>query len=166
MSGRGKELKGQTLVLPGSRSGASTIVTELAYDSAFNLEYIGEARYASPTIGLHWYIERLSYDAAFNLIRIQTAQNLRILGTTGTLTDMGNNTYQFPPGTLFFDLQVGDMINQKPITALSADGIFTLDRPLPADQLSLNELVATLENYVTKDFNKRAWDLRELYIYL
>ena len=163
MSGRGKELKGQTLVLPGSRSGASTIVTELAYDSAFNLEFIGEARYASPTSGLHWYVEKLSYDAAFNLIRIQTAQNLRRLATTGDFTDLGNNTYQFPEGSFFSDIQAQDSIDQIPITSITGDTI-VLARPL--SRLSLSTLILTLENYTTKDFNKRAWDLRELYIYL
>ena len=166
MSGRGKELKGQTLVLPGSRSGASTIVTELAYDSAFNLEFIGEARYASPTNGLNWYIEKLTYDSAFNLIRIQTAQNLRRLGTTGDLTDTMNpdaNEYIFPDGSSFFDIRVGDSIDRIPVTRISGNTITLLE---PLSRLTLSELILTLEEYSTKDFNKRAWDLRELYIYL
>ena len=76
---RGKEIRGQTLVVEGSRSGASTIQSKLAYDAAFNLEFVGESKFGTLETDNKWYLERLFYDAAFNLIDIKTASNTFIM---------------------------------------------------------------------------------------
>ena len=161
---RGKEYKGQTLVIDGSKSGASVVITRLSYDSAFNLQFIGEARYGSKESDQYWYLEKLSYDAAFNLETIETAQNVRQLGTEGTITidETDGRMITLPSQTFISDLNVGDILNNLTIESitgfnLTLSGIFTDTNP--------NEVTVTLENYVTKDFNKRAWTIRNLYIY-
>ena len=158
---RGKEYKGQTLVIDGSKSGASVVISRLAYDSAFNLEFSGEARYGSQNSDQHWYIEKLSYDSAFNLVSIETAQNSRLLGSTGVLV-VADNVVTIPTDTFISDLSVDDTLNNLRIVSISGQDI-TLSGPLGTTDPTLVTVV--LENYVTKDFNKRAWDLRELYIY-
>ena len=168
---RGKEYKGQTLVIDGSKSGASVVITRLSYDSAFNLQFIGEARYGSKESDQYWYLEKLSYDAAFNLESIETAQNVRQLGTTSdTLTfDVDDNTKFTASEDLFLsDLNVDDTLNNLRITAINGRE-FTLSGTLQPDPMTptidASTVTVTLENYVTKDFNKRAWTIRNLYIY-
>ena len=158
---RGKEYKGQTLVVDGSKSGASVVITRLSYDSAFNLQFIGEARYGSKETDQYWYLEKLLYDSAFNLETIQTAQNRRLLSTTGTLI-INVNEVTVPADTFLSDLNIGDTLNN--LSIISINGlIITLSGPLTVT--NSNEVTVILENYVTKDFNKRAWTIRDLYIY-
>ena len=174
---RGKEYKGQTLVIDGSRSGASTVVTRLAYDSAFNLELIGEARYGSAETDQYWYIEKLSYDSAFNLTTVQTAQNRRILGPSSVTPTNGVTddilTAPTSPINLFVDIRPGDILET---TGPGAEGSFTvlenlgdgirLDRDINASPaFPANTRTIILNDYVNKDFNKRTWTLRDFYVY-
>ena len=158
---RGKEFKGQTLTLDGSRSGASIPITRLAYDSAFNLEYIGESGFGLAESDNKWYIEKLSYDSAFNLNSINVALNKRVLGEVG-VSIPSTITFTMPDGISIFDLNVGDKLNNSVITSISARD-FTLSAALSVTDA--NEIIVTLEHYTTKDFSKRAWTLRNFYIY-
>ena len=159
---RGKEYKGQTLVIDGSKSGSSIVVTRLAYDSAFNLEFIGEARYGSAETDQYWYIERLSYDSAFNLVNIETAQNQRALGPAGSAISISGSVVTVPADLFISDLNPGDLLDNIPIVSINGVEI-TLSGTLGTTVA--NDVVVTLENYIVKDFNKRAWTIRNLYVY-
>ena len=179
---RGKEYKGQTLVIDGSRSGASTVATQLAYDSAFNLEFIGEARYGSADTDPYWYIEKLSYDSAFNLTTIQTAQNRRILAPPPTFFAVVDDGFAIrlfatpSPDDInpFLDVKPGDQLFfARSTLQISVTIVENLGDKLTFDtfvnaggaaQLSQN-LILTLNDYTTKDFNKRLWAYRDLYEY-
>ena len=183
---RGKEYKGQTLVVDGSKSGASVVITRLAYDSAFNLEFIGEARYGSSESDLYWYIEKLSYDSAFNLISIETAQNKRILASqmatisqnTITVDTSGFVGDLFPgtPITETFEDTDGNVTNANSYSVVSSTTVtdnqgvvtgytITLDGNTSPTQTEASLYIVSLEDYTVKDFNKRAWDARVLYEY-
>ena len=158
---RGKEFKGQTLTIDGSRSGASVPITRLAYDSAFNLEYIGESGFGISESDNRWYIEKLAYDSAFNLISIDVSLNRRLLGEVGdTISEMDNIVSV--GDILIFDINVGDRLNASTITEINGSDI-TVSEPLGVTDAS--EVTVTLEHYTTKDFSKRAWVLRNFYIY-
>ena len=185
---RGKEIRGQTLVVEGSRSGASTIQSKLSYDAAFNLQFVGESKFGTLETENKWYLERLFYDAAFNLIDIKTASNtllMRINSATAsaanviTLTGerstilIGNDI--IPSIDLQFSvIQPNDFVridgNLLQITSKEIDGdnfnLILSSSPFAGTGTeTFDEVPITLESPLYKDFNKRSWTLRELYLY-
>ena len=180
---RGKEIRGQTLVVEGSRSGASTIQSKLAYDAAFNLEFVGESKFGNLETDNKWYLERLFYDAAFNLIDIKTASNtfvmrinsaiaqstntLVLTGETSTVL-IGNDVV--PSINLQFEsINVNDFIvidgmQSQVVAKDTTDFTITLSSDILTSP-SYDEVSIIIESPLYKDFNKRSWTLRELYIY-
>lgn len=178
-----KKYKGQTVVVDGSKSGSSIFRTFLAYDSAFNLEYIGEAKHGTSTSSPNWHLEKIEYDAAFNAIRFLTAINraflipgdVDITGTGNGVEIKFNN-----PLPLLGCVQSKDAILVKTANN-DVQGIIvgydpgtqtvTVDNGGQAVVDETNAAVADEDAIITfnskelKDFDKRIWDLREQYIY-
>ena len=183
---RGKEIRGQTLVVEGSRSGASTIQSKLAYDAAFNLEFVGESKFGTLETDNKWYLERLFYDAAFNLIDIKTASNTFIMRINSAQIDIANVlTLTGERSTVLIgndvtpsiDLQfnaiqpddfvrIGDNLLQIISKEIDGDDFnLTLSPNTLTLNQSFDEVSITIESPLYKDFNKRSWTLRDLYIY-
>ena len=168
MGDRGKELKGQTLVVDGSRSGASIPATQLAYDSAFNVEYVGEAKFDVPNSDNKWYIERFFYDAAFNVIDIRPALNI---------INLPSFTYSDGDITLTGDLisevllivNLNDRIELTDSTgAILTGAVNSISNPIISTGLGTftpETIRITLEGRNAKEFSKRVWNLRTSYVY-
>ena len=168
MSDRGKEIKGQTLTIDGSRSGASIPITQLAYDSAFNVEYVGEAKFGTPNSDNKWYIERFFYDAAFNVIEVRPALNrislLNFTYANGDITLTGDLISQ-----ILTVVNVNDSILLTDSSGASLTStVSSISNPIISTGLGDFDPVSiavTLEGRNAKEFSKRIWDLRNLYIY-
>lgn len=190
MSGS-KVYKGQNVMVEGSLSGETIIVTKFAYDTAFNLEYLGEAKIGTQEHENKFFIQKFIYDPAFNLIEIINATNITHCGADQVTIDVTSDpmylTITIPSEGDFTEANVGDSIfvttdtneiSQFPIAETNqTDTVRVLKNDIPSNILSsisdeanfilnnVNDLRLTLKNDSTKDFSKRRWDHRERYTY-
>lgn len=185
-----KVYKGQEVVVEGSLSGETIIVTKFAYDAAFNLEYLGEAKIGTAENQNRFFIQKFIYDPAFNIIEILNATNETTVGapelTIDTTSDPGFIKVILPAGGDFSEVNSGDSISVKtPNNAFNVLPIYDTNEQdelriqksdLPSNILSSiveeantlltpTDIIIRLENPSTKPYEKRRWDHRERYIY-
>lgn len=188
MSDRGKEYRGQTLIIDGSRSGADIPHTKISYDCNGNSEYFGDSKYGVSEDSPKWYIEKLIYDCWGNVTDIVTATNEIYSGIVTLNIDSSSQPFVIVNITglnqvLLDIINIGDSLNittplnlnkiQGTITALNrATNNFTIHVPTVSgivDELGVvtgaTDCIFALKNDDTKPFNKRTWSLRNQYIY-
>lgn len=182
-SANGKEFKGQTLILEGSRSGESIPRFEASYNSTGNLEYAGESKFGSLTTDNKWYLEKLIYNSTGNLIRSITAINQIYTGSAtvdiDTVTNAPFVTITFTGGDLD-SLNVKDDVRlvtgsndiQGIVTSFNrATGVFIVDTggvaatPEVGVAIGATDCLITMKHPETKPFNRRIWDKRTQYVY-
>lgn len=182
--------EGQVVVVEGSLVGETIIVTKFAYDSAFNLKYLGEAKAGSAIQENKFFIQKFIYDSAFNLIDILNATNRSSVGadqvTVDVTTDAMHVVITLPNAGDFTELNAGDSLslitvnntfNLLPIKDTNqTNQVRILKNDIPANILAtmIDEvatpiatanLLVQLNDDKTKAYKKRRWDHRERYIY-
>lgn len=184
-----KVYKGQEVVVEGSLSGETIIVTKFAYDPAFNLEYLGEAKIGTREWENKFFIQKFIYDPAFNLVEILNATNEMTTGAAELTIDTSDNHYiviTLPAGGDFSEVSPQDSIsvstaNNKfhllPVHDTNQeDQVRIRKTDIPANilativdeantSLAPTDVKVRLENERTKPYEKRRWDHRERYIY-
>lgn len=180
---RSKEYKGQAVVLEGSKSGESLPVFKMAYTSVGDIEYFGEAKYETSELKRKWFIEKVEYDVNYNVIARKTAIN-KIYSGAGTVTiDVDTND---PLITLTINAEISQISVNDDIwltiasESVDVSGIIT---EISGNVMKVNvqgqtgivnktgiavgatDCIFQLNHPDTKDFAKRVWNLRELYIY-
>jgi len=184
MADRGKELKGQTLVVEGSRSGADTIVSKQAYNTAYCIEFAGEAKFGTLENAPFWYIEKFEYGAAYELENIKTAVNkiyVRPSSIDIDITTSAPNVDVILTDGIIEMIKIKDSIRlitpnnnvsgiiiaiNKITKVLTVDVSGTTGAVNEVGAVIGNEdMLVTLNHPENKPFNKRIWSLRELYVY-
>jgi hypothetical protein len=183
MSGN-KVHKGQTQTFEGNQLGEPISNTKLAYDAAFNVEYIGECKVGVKDEERRHYIEKFEYDSSFNLSIIKVAQNTLI----GNSTNISINT-SFNSSHIRIILNNGDCseinigdnfsvvtnnqaIRGNIVKVISNTEFWLLksDNTSAIEELDVTILPESilyhLQHDNTKDYTKRRWDIRTRYIYL
>ena len=183
-SGR-KNYKGQDQVVQGSPTGEYLVITRFDYDnSCGDPKYIGEAKIGSAEIDSKWHIELLEYDSVGNLVVIKTATNQILTGSTEitidptygtaeqtllTLADGTFHEHYVKPGdyikldtalNFIRNAEIQEVLSDTQVV-IKAVGVSEVSAALDPE-----DLIITLQNELTKDYAKRRWDLRALYIYL
>jgi hypothetical protein len=178
-----KRYKGQTVIVEGSKTGADVFRTKIAYDTAFNPEFFGDAKYGTKTSAGNWYIEKVIYDAAFNATDFLTATNKLFIKPQQV--DIAQNGQQVDITFTNPTDALGCINNKDGIYLITANnniqGIIvgydrgtqtiTVDNGNAAVTDETNatvndeDAILTLNDESTKPFDKRVWDLRESYIY-
>lgn len=178
----GKELKGQTVTVDGSKVGESIFTTLMSYDCKGNMEYIGDAKFSTSELSPKWYIEKFEYDSRGNVIAIKTAIN-KLYSGVGTIDiDITTNA---PFITLTINAEVsmlraGDLIKLVTIANPNLQGIVKniIGNVVQLDVagavgiaaetgtiLGTTDLLYTINHFDFKDFAKRFWAHREKYLY-
>jgi|DEB0MinimDraft_6_1074348.scaffolds.fasta_scaffold21121_2 hypothetical protein len=165
-------------------------VTKFAYDAAFNLEYLGEAKIQATDSENKFFLQKFIYDPAFNLIEILNATNDTSLGAAALTIDVSSDPnfilINLPNGGDFSEVNAADFISVKTVNnEFNLLLIYDTDQntnarirksDVPSEILSTivdetNTVIASqdvlvrLEDDSTKELNKRRWDHRERYIY-
>lgn len=182
--------KGQVQVVEGSAVGEFYVVPKFAYDSAFNVEYLGEAKIGKPDNSYSHFINKFIYDPAFNLLRILIATNRLVCDCTDvTIATIGDARVRVTANNGDFASSFVDArgkenerdilllttgineINGKIIEKVSETEVIVdiMDNSSITPEvnaiISTSDMIMQLNNPKTKDFVKRRWDLRERYIY-
>ena len=174
--------KGQGFVLEGNMAGERIANDKCSYDSMGNLEYAASCKYGTEDMHIKHYIERLVWDSVGNFIRKEVATNRRVVGATDVTVDLSTTQAVISgTGADFTEVQNGDIIfiNTPANTNISVKIHEKIDSSsvrigvedstnLTAEVgtiISAEDLILSLENPSNKDFDKRRWDIRELYIY-
>lgn len=186
-----KVYKGQNVMVEGSLSGETVIITKFAYDTAFNLEYLGEAKIGTQVHENKFFLQKFIYDPAFNLIEILNATNKTNVGADQvsidvtsdpqyliiTLPSFGDFKEASPGDSIFVKTDVNS-VAQFPISDTDNVSQVRVDKKdIPANILvsitdqsnfileDIFDVRLTLKADKTKDYSKRRWDYRERYIY-
>ena len=184
-----KVYKGQGVIVEGSLVGETIIVTKLSYDTALNLEYLGEAKYGSGETENRWFIQRFFYDSTLSLTDIKNATNRTTTDTT-LISSIDVTDPRKPCITIgngdFSQVMNGDMISlTTPLQSISGVPIIKISDteicldfssdcallptvPILAETnvpIQPSNLIITLVNDRSKDMTKRAWACRERYFY-
>ena len=180
----GSTYKDQKVIIEGSRSGALVFRTKLSYDSSNNLQYIGESKTDNATDIPQWYIEKLEYDASNNLIDVKVASNQLYSGTgtidVDTVSEAPNikltittADYSLVEEGDILQLTTvtnGSLIQGKVISRSNNEIILDIEGKTgivdeSGTSLGATDLLYTLNNVNSKDFNQKVWDFRDRYIY-
>lgn len=176
------QYKGQGLTLEGNMAGETIANSKLSYNAMGNLQYVGVCKVGLIDSDTRHFLSELLYDGVGNLIREVFATNQRYTGATNITVDLTN------PEALI-TLTAGDVNEIKKGDKLYIDTIanagvwVTVERKESSNSVSigitdsalLTAEVATvigatdvkieLLNDSNKQFDKRRWDIRDLYIY-
>ena len=181
-----KVFKGQEQQIEGSLVGEPIIVTKTAKTPTLQIEYLAEAKYATPDYANRHFIFKFTYDFALSVDRILQASNdtrteatqvtvdttidkrgIKITIVGGDFSEV-NDGDEFSLTTTLNDMQavliklkLSDTELILEPTNLANPIVDETNTPIGAD-----DLIIRLQNEKTKDFSKRRWDHRERYIYV
>jgi hypothetical protein len=176
--------KGQTQVFEGNQLGEPISNTKLAYDSAFNVEYIGECKVGINDSERRHYIEKFEYDSSFNLTIVKISQNILKGNSTIISIDTTSNSSHIKVILTNGDcseINIGDDVlivtgsqaikgNIVKNVGVSEFWFLKKDNANTIEELNITILPESILYYLqhetTKDYVKRRWDLKDRYIYL
>jgi len=186
-----KVYKGQGVIITGSLSGETIIVTKFSYNSRSNLEYLGEAKIGSKEEENKFFIKKYIYDNKQDLIEIRNATNRTSVGANIVSVDKTSD----PMYVIISLSDLGDFSEVRPEDSVSLvtsnnkfDGlqinkvsedkkqIFLLKEKIPSNMLlaiidenltdiAETDLMVQLNHEDTKDYAKRRWSHRNRYVY-
>lgn len=181
MADGSKRLKGQLQIVEGSPTGEPIVISKIDYDSCFNPKYVGEAKVGSQDNQHVFFIQKIEYTSAGEIAAIKTAMNQTLTGATSFTLDTSYGTgltlLTIPDGdfeqacigdeifinsgTNFAKVRVETIVDSTSIVIQTEDLVDETNTPITSAQ----ELLLILKNESTKDFARRRWDKRNLYLY-
>ena len=186
-SNSSKRYKGQIQVLDGSHVGEAVVICKFSNNSVGLTQYMGEAKSGSKEYDHKFYLQKLIYDDICEVSCILVACNIISTGADTVSVDTTSN-----PGFVKITITNGSfqevcepgrdrikintpsnkwssIIDQKLSDTEILVSFTPQEKALPIDEtatpIAQEDLLITLESEETKDFSKRRWDLRDLYIY-
>lgn len=183
MSQGGKQHKGQLQTVEGSPTGEYHVINRYDYNQLAAVELLGEARFGAHDNQFKWYIQKFEYNQLAGISAIKTASNrIQTLATTASVDTLSNPGFvklTVDSGADFELVNVGDkvfldtgtneiggqLIKQRLSPTSFLIEIFPGAVNESNTSISPDALQITLEADECKDYDKRRWDKRRLYIY-
>lgn len=180
-SSSAKQHKGQLQTVEGSMVGEAITVSRFAYNEAYCVEYIGEAKFNTPENDYKWHITKFKYDEVYNVTHILTASNTATTKATQVSVNPAIPTAIVVDivGGVFDIASIGDNILVNTLTnkfrakisqVMSPTQVIVANPTVPvlsevSTVITADDLLISLELEENKDFAKRRWDKREFYLY-
>lgn len=178
-----KVWKGQDLTLEGSGSAAEfPFTSKFDYNCIAQLEYFGECKNAKKDSERCHYIEKYVYNCIGFPETMLVAQNrimadctdisISIDGSYILITaNNGDFTEANVNDLLYLKTPTQSLMNAKIVKKISDNQVALMvsDYPLivaePNAIINIDDCIIQLEHDLTKDYNKRRWDRRALYLF-
>lgn len=180
--GSSKRIKGQIQVYEGNYNAEPVVQTLFDYNQLCMVELIGEAKFSIQENDNRWFIQKVIYGPCGCVVAgMKTAVNKITTGTTSVTIDpisvAPHTKITFNDGDIE-EVAVNDFLYlTTPLNHMA--NVMILQKPatnvLIVDQVGIVEVAAAptnpesvyikLESDYKKDFDRRRWDKRRLYLY-
>lgn len=180
MSDGAKRYKGQIQTYEGSPTGESIVTNLFEYNTVGLVSILGETKIGSKENDFKWFLSKFEYDPTYNVSAIRTAIN-KVSSMAPTVTvDTTSNPGFTRIEAIGGDLEVvskGDLVfldtgsnaihGARIIQKISDTEVLIAETATneTATSISPNDLLFSLESDLIKNYDKRRWDKRALYIY-